>query len=142
VSAEDVAKRLIDYGFHAPILSFPVPGTVMIEFTESEDKAELDRFCDAMLEIRREIDEIATGEADAEQNVLQNAPHTLELATSDAWELPYSREKAVWPLPYLKSGHKFWVGVGRIDNARGDRHLICTCPPMEAYEETDFFVEG
>jgi len=142
VSAEDVAKRLIDYGFHAPTLSFPVPGTIMIEPTESEDKAELDRFCDAMLEIRKEIDEVATGEADAGQNVLHNAPHTLELATSDAWELPYSREKAVWPLPYLKAGHKFWVSVGRIDNARGDRHLICTCPPMEAYEETDFFVEG
>ncbi|MCG8330679.1 MAG: aminomethyl-transferring glycine dehydrogenase [Chitinophagales bacterium] len=133
-SAEDVAKRLVDYGFHAPTLSWPVPGTVMIEPTESESKDELDRFCDAMLAIRREIDEIAAGEADVNNNVLSNAPHPLNLGTSDDWSFPYSREKALYPLPHLKHGHKFWVSVGRVDNAYGDRHLVCTCPPMEAYE--------
>ncbi len=135
VSAEDVAKRLIDYGFHAPTLSFPVAGTIMIEPTESEDKGELDLFCDAMLQIRKEIDEIATGDADAKSNVLVNAPHTLGQVSADNWELPYSREKAAYPLPYLKSQHKFWVTVGRVNNAHGDRHLICTCPPMESYAE-------
>ncbi len=140
ISAEDVAKRLMDYGFHAPTLSFPVAGTIMIEPTESEDKPELDRFCDAMLQIRKEIDEIASGEADPENNVLHNAPHTLEIITSDNWEFPYSRSKAAWPLPYLREGHKFWAAVGRIDNAAGDRNLICTCPPLEAYEEEDELV--
>ncbi|TXB68951.1 aminomethyl-transferring glycine dehydrogenase [Phaeodactylibacter luteus] len=135
VSAEDVAKRLIDYGFHAPTLSWPVPNTVMIEPTESESKDELDRFCDAMLAIREEIDEIARGDAAPDNNVLVNAPHTLQLATADNWELPYSRSKAVYPLPYLHHGHKFWASVGRVDNAFGDRNLVCTCPPMEAYEE-------
>lgn len=135
VSAEDVAKRLIDYGFHAPTLSFPVAGTIMIEPTESESKDELDRFCDAMLQIRKEIDEIATGEADAESNVLTNAPHTAQMVTADEWNYSYSREKAAYPLPYLRRGYKFWVEVGRIDNAHGDRNLICTCPPMESYEE-------
>lgn len=135
VSAEDVAKRLIDYGFHAPTLSFPVAGTIMIEPTESESKDELDRFCDALLEIRKEIDEIATGEADAESNVLSNAPHTLALASSDNWPYTYTREKAVYPLPYLREGHKFWSAVGRVNNAQGDRNLICTCPPIEAYEK-------
>jgi glycine cleavage system P protein (glycine dehydrogenase) len=134
VSAEDVAKRLIDYGFHAPTLSFPVAGTIMIEPTESESKDELDRFCDALLAIRKEIDEIATGEADAEANVLHNAPHTMELATSDNWPYPYSREKATYPLDYLRTGFKFWASVGRVNNAFGDRNLICTCPPIEAYE--------
>jgi len=141
ISAEDLAKRLMDYGFHAPTLSFPVAGTIMIEPTESEDKPELDRFCDAMLQIRKEIDEIASGEADPENNVLHNAPHTLEVVTSDGWEFPYSRSKAAWPLPYLREGHKFWAAVGRIDNAAGDRNLICTCPPLEAYEE-EVGVEG
>jgi glycine dehydrogenase len=140
-SAEDVAKRMIDYGFHAPTLSFPVAGTIMIEPTESEDKDELDRFCDAMLGIRREIDEIATGEADENNNVLANAPHPIGLVTSDNWDFPYSREKAAYPLPYLRWGHKFWIGVGRVDNAFGDRNLMCTCPPLESYEEPADFVQ-
>ncbi len=135
VSAEDVAKRLIDYGFHAPTLSFPVAGTVMIEPTESEGKEEIDLFCDAMLQIRKEIDEIATGEADAKSNVLVNSPHTIKQITADTWEFPYSREKAAYPLASLKDKHKFWVTVGRVNNAHGDRHLICTCPPMESYVE-------
>lgn len=137
VSAEDVAKRLIDYGFHAPTLSFPVAGTVMIEPTESESKDELDRFCDAMKSIRKEIDEIATGEAEENNNVLTNAPHTLDLITSDEWNMPYSREKAAYPLPYLREGYKFWPHVARVNNAHGDRTLICTCPPIEAYEEAE-----
>lgn len=134
-SAEDVAKRLIDYGFHAPTLSWPVPGTIMIEPTESESKDELDRFCDAMLCIREEIDEIARGEAAMDNNVLVNAPHALQLLTMDEWHLPYSRTKAAFPLPHLRFEHKFWVSVGRVDNAFGDRNLVCTCPPMAAYEE-------
>lgn len=134
VSAEDVAKRLIDYGFHAPTLSWPVAGTIMIEPTESEDKDELDRFCDAMLGIRQEIDEIASGAADPKQNVLHNAPHTVAVITADEWDLPYSRSKAAWPLPYLQEGRKFWPAVGRLDGAYGDRNLVCTCPPLEAYE--------
>ncbi|MCB0616411.1 MAG: aminomethyl-transferring glycine dehydrogenase, partial [Phaeodactylibacter sp.] len=133
-SAEDVAKRLMDYGFHAPTLSFPVAGTVMVEPTESESKDELDLFCDAMLAIRQEIDEIARGEMDAQNNPLHNAPHPIDIVTADNWPYPYSREKAAYPLPYLRQGHKFWIGVGRVDNAYGDRNLICTCPPMEAYE--------
>ena len=135
VSAEDVAKRLMDYGFHAPTLSFPVAGTIMIEPTESEDKAELDRFCEAMLQIRAEIDEIATGDADPKSNVLSNAPHTIRMVTSDKWDFSYSREKAAYPLPYLQEGRKFWASVARVDNGYGDRNLICTCPPLEAYEE-------
>ena len=134
-SAEDVAKRLIDYGFHAPTLSFPVAGTIMIEPTESESKDELDRFCDAMLEIKKEMEEIASGSADPENNVLHNAPHTLALVSSDEWPYPYSREKAAWPLPYLKEGYKFWASIGRVNNAHGDRNLVCTCLPMEAYRE-------
>lgn len=134
VSAEDVAKRLMDYGFHAPTLSFPVAGTIMIEPTESESIDELDRFCEAMLGIRKEIDEIAAGTADAHINVLHNAPHTMKMATADEWTLPYSREKALYPLPYLREGYKFWASVARIDNSRGDRNLICTCPPIESYE--------
>jgi glycine dehydrogenase len=137
VSAEDVAKRLMDYGFHAPTLSFPVAGTIMIEPTESESKSELDRFCDALLEIRKEIDEIASGEADKESNVLHNAPHTLEIVTADDWQYPYNREKAAYPLPYLRQGYKFWASVSRINNAFGDRNLICTCPPMEAYMQVE-----
>ena len=139
VSAEDVAKRLIDYGFHAPTLSFPVAGTIMIEPTESEDKAEIDLFCDAMLQIRKEIDEIATGEADAKSNVLVNAPHTIKQITADNWAFPYSREKAAYPLASLKDKHKFWVSIGRVNNAHGDRHLICTCPPVESYAERGEF---
>ncbi len=134
-SAEDVAKRLMDYGFHAPTLSFPVAGTLMIEPTESESMDELDRFCDALLQIRQEIDEIASGMYSHDNNVLHNAPHTLEVATANDWNYPYSREKAAYPLPYLREGHKFWASVGRVDNAYGDRNLVCTCPPMEAYME-------
>jgi glycine dehydrogenase len=133
VSAEDVAKRLPDYGFHAPTLSFPVAGTIMIEPTESESKAELDRFCDALLEIRNEIDEIAAGKYPLHDNVLSNAPHPCEILTADEWKYPYSRSKAAYPLAYLRSGHKFWASVGRVNNAAGDRNLICTCPPIESY---------
>jgi glycine dehydrogenase len=133
VSAEDVAKRLMDYGFHAPTLSFPVAGTIMIEPTESESLEELDRFCDAMLAIKEEIDEIARGEMDAQSNTLSNAPHTCEVVTSDVWEYSYSREKAAFPLPYIKEMGKFWPTVSRIDSAYGDRNLVCTCPPIEEY---------
>lgn len=133
VSAEDVAKRLMDYGFHAPTLSFPVNGTIMIEPTESEDKEELDRFCDALISIKAEIDAIAEGSADKEDNVLHNAPHPLVEVTEDEWTHPYSRSEAAYPLPYLKSGSKFWSCVARVDNAYGDRNLICTCPPIEEY---------
>ena len=137
LGAEDVAKRLIDYGFHAPTLSFPVAGTIMIEPTESEDKEEIDRFCDALLAIRKEIDEVASDEAFKDNNVLVNAPHTLEEITHNEWTFPYSREKAAYPLPYLREGYKFWAAVGRVNNAHGDRNLICTCPPIEAYENSD-----
>lgn len=134
ITAEDVAKRLMDYGFHAPTLSFPVAGTIMIEPTESEDKNELDRFCDALISIKKEIDAIATGEADPEVNVLHRAPHTLAVITSDDWDLPYSRSEAAYPIAYLR-GNKFWPSVGRVDNAHGDRNLICTCPPIESYQD-------
>jgi glycine dehydrogenase len=133
ISAEDVAKRLMDYGFHAPTLSFPVAGTIMIEPTESEDKGELDRFCDALLEIRKEIDQVASGEMDATSNVLTNAPHTAVMVVSDDWKFSYSREKAAYPLPYLRLGHKFWPSVARVDGAYGDRNLVCVCPPTESY---------
>jgi glycine dehydrogenase len=133
IGAEDLAKRLMDYGFHAPTLSFPVAGTIMIEPTESESLGELDRFCDAMLAIRKEIDEIALGQYPLDNNVLVNAPHTAAVATADVWDYPYSREKAVYPIAYLHLGYKFWATVGRINNAAGDRNLICVCPPMEAY---------
>ncbi len=133
VSAEDVAKRLMDYGFHAPTVSFPVHDTFMIEPTESESKRELDRFVEALLKIREEIDEIARGEADAEDNVLHNAPCTLQKVTADEWPHAYSREKAAWPATYLRHGHKFWPPVARVDHAYGDRHLVCVCPPIEHY---------
>ena len=133
-SAEDVAKRLMDYGFHAPTLSFPVAGTMMIEPTESEDKAELDRFCDALLQIRKEIDEVAEGKYDAQNNVLHNSPHTAQVVTADEWNYPYSREKAAYPMAYLREGRKFWPFVGRIQSAYGDRNLICACVPIEAYQ--------
>ncbi|MBD2754752.1 aminomethyl-transferring glycine dehydrogenase [Spirosoma validum] len=133
VEVEDIAKRLMDYGFHAPTVSFPVAGTLMIEPTESESKAELDRFCEAMLAIRNEIREIETGEADRTSNVLKHAPHTATVALSDNWSRPYSREKAVYPLPQVRA-RKFWPSVSRIDSAYGDRNLICACIPTEAYE--------
>jgi glycine dehydrogenase len=132
VEEGDVAKRLMDYGFHAPTVSFPVPGTLMVEPTESESKAELDRFCDALIAIRQEIEEVVTGKADAKDNVLKNAPHTAAVVASDEWTHPYSREKAAFPLPWVRS-HKFWPSVGRIDNPYGDRNLMCVCPPMETY---------
>lgn len=132
IEAEDVAKRLMDYGFHAPTLSFPVAGTIMIEPTESESKDELDRFCEAMLAIRAEIDEIATGAADKDSNVLRNAPHTQAVIAADEWSYSYSRTKAAFPLPWVHE-HKFWATVGRINQAAGDRNLVCTCPPIEEY---------
>jgi len=132
VEAEDIAKRLMDYGFHAPTLSFPVAGTLMIEPTESENKAELDRFCDALLSIRAEIREIEEGKADKANNVLKHAPHTQSVVLADEWTRPYSREKAVFPLPYVKAG-KFWPTVSRIDSAYGDRNLVCACEPTSGY---------
>ena len=128
----DIAKRLMDYGFHAPTVSFPVANTVMIEPTESESKEELDRFCDALLGIRSEIDEIISNKVDKENNVLKNAPHTLEISLNDNWDFPYSREKAVFPLSHLKQ-NKFWPTVRRINGALGDRNLICSCPPLTDY---------
>lgn len=129
IEVTDIAKRLIDYGFHAPTVSFPVAGTLMIEPTESESKAELDRFCDAMISIRQEINEASEEEPN---NVLKNSPHTLSMLTSDEWNFPYNREKAAYPLDYLRE-NKFWASVRRVDDAYGDRNLICTCDPIEAY---------
>jgi glycine dehydrogenase len=136
VEVEDIAKRLMDYGFHAPTVSFPVAGTLMIEPTESEPQEELDRFCDALIEIRNEIREVEEGKADRENNVLKNAPHTAAVVTADKWEKPYSRQKAAYPLPYIREA-KFWPAVSRIDNAYGDRNLVCSCLPMEIYEKTE-----
>lgn len=135
VTEEDVAKRLMDYGFHAPTISFPVPGSIMIEPTESESRLEMDLFCDALLQIREEIREIENGTYDTHHNVIKNAPHTMEVVTSDKWDHPYSREKAAFPKPWIHTRGKFWATVSRIDNVYGDRHLICSCPPMEVYEE-------
>ncbi len=135
IDVEDIAKRLIDYGFHAPTVSFPVPGTLMIEPTESEPKEELDRFCEALLAIREEIREIEDGRADRQNNLLKNAPHTIQAVTRDDWNRPYSRERAAFPSPETRE-HKSWPTVGRVDGAYGDRHLFCTCPPTEAYSET------
>jgi len=135
MSAGDLAKRLIDYGFHAPTLSWPVAGTVMIEPTESEGKKELDRFCDALIAIRAEADAIARGDVDAEDNVLVNAPHTVAEITADEWTHAYTRQQAAYPLDYLREGLKFWPSVGRVDDGYGDRNFVCTCPPMEAYTE-------
>jgi glycine dehydrogenase len=132
IDEQDVAKRLMDYGFHAPTVSFPVAGTMMIEPTESEPTSELDRFCDALIAIRKEIQAIVDGRADAKDNVLKNAPHTAEVVTADEWTHPYSREQAAYPLPYLRA-HKVWPSVSRIDNPYGDRNLMCSCPPVEAF---------
>ena len=129
VEVTDVAKRLMDYGYHAPTVSFPVAGTLMIEPTESETKAELDRFCDALIAIKVEIDAMKDGDTN---NALKNSPHTLEMLTNDNWEFPYSRKEAAFPLPYL-SDHKFWPTVRRVDDAYGDRNLICSCNPIEDY---------
>jgi glycine dehydrogenase len=132
IDEQDVAKRLMDYGFHAPTVSFPVAGTMMIEPTESESRVELDRFCDALIAIRNEIEAVLDGRADAKDNVLKNAPHTAEEVTADDWAHPYSREQAAYPLAYLR-GQKVWPSVGRIDNPYGDRNLMCSCPPVEAF---------
>jgi glycine dehydrogenase len=134
VTNEDIAKRLVDYGFHAPTMSFPVAGTLMIEPTESEPKVELDRFCDAMIVIKAEIDAIGAGEVGHAESVLANAPHPAENVVADDWDRAYSREDAAYPVPGLRRD-KYWVPVSRIDNAYGDRHIICACPPMEAYED-------
>ena len=131
IEVTDIAKRLMDYGFHAPTVSFPVAGTIMIEPTESESLSELDRFCEAMLAIREEIDEANSSEPN---NVLKNAPHTLQMVTNDHWDFPYSRQKAAFPLDFVHE-NKFWPTVRRADEAFGDRNLICTCAPMEAYAE-------
>ena len=133
ISDEDVAKRLMDYGFHAPTMSFPVPGTLMVEPTESESKREMDRFCNAMISIRQEIQDVIDGTMDANDNPLKNAPHTASVVTVDEWKHSYSRQIAAYPAPWLKE-HKYWPTVGRIDNAFGDRNLICTCPPIDSYE--------
>jgi glycine dehydrogenase len=133
VDAEDVAKRLMDYGFHAPTVSFPVAGTLMIEPTESESKAELDRFCDALIGIREEIRAIEEGRADRADNLLKNAPHTAEVAIADAWDHAYGREQAVYPAAWVRE-RKFWPAVSRVDNVWGDRNLVCACPPLESYE--------
>jgi glycine dehydrogenase len=132
VEAEDIAKRLMDYGFHAPTMSFPVAGTLMIEPTESESKEELDRFCEALIRIREEIRAIETGKADPRDNLLKNAPHTAAAIVSSSWSHPYSREEAAFPAPWVQA-HKFWPPVARIDNPYGDRNLMCVCPPLEEY---------
>ena len=136
IEAEDIAKRLIDYGFHAPTMSFPVPGTIMIEPTESEDKAELDRFCNALLSIRDEIKSIEEGKADKKDNALKNAPHTQFVVTADEWNHAYSRQSAAFPLYYVTL-NKFWPAVARVNNTHGDRNLICTCEPTESYMEAE-----
>ncbi|MBS1491833.1 MAG: aminomethyl-transferring glycine dehydrogenase [Bacteroidetes bacterium] len=132
IEVEDIAKRLMDYGFHAPTVSFPVAGTLMIEPTESEPKEELDRFVEALIEIRNEIREVEEGKAEKENNVLKNAPHTAAVVTADEWKRPYTRQKAAYPLPFVKEA-KFWPTVSRVDNAYGDRNLVCSCLPMESY---------
>jgi glycine dehydrogenase len=133
IDVEDIAKRLMDYGYHAPTVSFPVPGTMMIEPTESESLNEINRFCDVMIAIRNEIKEVEDGKFDKRDNVLKNAPHTAEIVTSSSWKYSYTREKAAYPLPYIKD-RKFWPSVSRIDNAHGDRNLFCSCIPLDSYE--------
>jgi glycine dehydrogenase len=134
IDETDVAKRLMDFGFHAPTVSFPVPGTLMIEPTESESKDEIDRFCDAMIAIRREIQALIDGQADVKDNVLKNAPHTASAVCADNWPHSYSREQAAYPLPFVRAA-KFWPSVGRIDNPYGDRHLMCSCPSVQEFAE-------
>ena len=136
IDVEDIAKRLMDYGFHAPTVSFPVPGTLMIEPTESEPKEELDRFCDAMISIREEIREIESGQADRQDNVLKNAPHPVSRVTASAWTHPYTRERAAFPAEWTRD-FKFWPAVARVESAYGDRNLICSCPPTDAYVDAD-----
>jgi glycine dehydrogenase len=136
ITVDDVAKRLIDFGLHAPTMSFPVAGTMMIEPTESESKAELDRFCEAMIRIRDEIRAIEAGKIDRENNPLKHAPHTAQAIASDDWDRPYSREQAVFPLEWVRSA-KFWPYSARIDNVWGDRNLICTCPSVEELSQLE-----
>jgi glycine dehydrogenase len=134
ITVDDVAKRLMDFGFHAPTMSFPVAGTMMIEPTESEPKAELDRFCEALIAIREEIREVEQGRTSAEASVLRHAPHTAEVIAADDWDRAYSRERAAFPTAWVRQD-KFWPAVGRIDNVWGDRNLACTCDAVEAYAE-------
>ncbi|MEO0853446.1 MAG: glycine dehydrogenase (aminomethyl-transferring), partial [Cyanobacteria bacterium J06648_11] len=134
IEVDDIAKRLMDYGYHAPTISWPVAGTMMVEPTESESKAELDRFCDAMIAIRKEIDAIASGESDREDNPLKNAPHTAAMVTADEWTHGYPRELGAYPAPWTRE-FKFWPAVRRIDNAFGDRNFVCSCLPLSAYED-------
>jgi glycine dehydrogenase len=136
VEVADIAKRLMDFGYHAPTVAFPVVNTLMVEPTESESKAELDRFCEAMIAIRKEIQEIADGHFDKADNVIKNAPHTAKLVISDTWNKTYSRQKAAYPLHWVKA-NKFWPSVARVDNAYGDRNLVCSCLPIEAYLEVE-----
>ncbi|MFC0515484.1 aminomethyl-transferring glycine dehydrogenase [Mucilaginibacter angelicae] len=140
IEVTDIAKRLMDYGFHAPTVSFPVAGTVMVEPTESEPKHELDRFCDAMISIRHEIADVVDGLSDKTNNPLKNAPHTVAVITGNEWEHPYSRQKAAFPLPYV-AANKFWPSVGRVNDTYGDRTLICSCPPLEEYEFEESVIE-
>jgi glycine dehydrogenase len=140
IEVTDIAKRLMDYGFHAPTVSFPVAGTVMVEPTESEPKHELDRFCNAMIAIRHEIEDVEKGMSDKADNPLKNAPHTAAVITANEWEHPYTRQKAAFPLPYV-AAHKFWPSVGRVNDTYGDRTLICTCPPIESYEFEESVIE-
>jgi glycine dehydrogenase len=132
IEVEDIAKRLMDYGFHAPTVSFPVAGTLMIEPTESESKAELDRFCDAMFAIYREVQDVESGVLPKDDNPLKHAPHTLESVLAEGWAHAYSRERAAFPLPWVRE-RKFWPSVGRVESAYGDRNLVCACPPIEEY---------
>jgi glycine dehydrogenase len=134
IEAEDIAKRLMDYGFHAPTMSFPVPGTIMIEPTESEDKDELDRFCEALISIRNEIKFIEEGNADKKDNVLKRAPHTQQNICMEEWQRPYSRQQAAFPAKWVEQA-KFWPSIGRINNTYGDRNLVCTCEPVSSYQE-------
>jgi glycine dehydrogenase len=136
VEVADIAKRLMDYGFHAPTVAFPVVNTLMVEPTESESKAELDRFCEAMIAIRKEVNEIGEGKYDKGDNLIKNAPHTAGMVVNDVWDKTYSREQAAYPLNWVRE-NKFWPSVGRIDNAFGDRNLVCSCPPVESYMETE-----
>jgi glycine dehydrogenase len=134
VDVEDIAKRLMDYGFHAPTVSFPVAGTLMVEPTESESREELDRFCDALIAIREEIREIELGIMDRQNNPLKNAPHTMHRVMASEWDRPYSRERAAFPAPWSRD-FKFWPAVARVESAYGDRNLVCSCPPTDAYAD-------
>jgi glycine dehydrogenase len=134
ISVEDVAKRLADYGFHAPTMSWPVPDTFMIEPTESESREEIDRFCDALILIRGEIADVESGKQDRDNNLLKNAPHSMRLLTKGSWDLPYSLEAAFFPSPATRR-EKYWPPVGRVDNVYGDKALVCACPPIEHYDQ-------